>query len=226
MQNREDEVEALSEVRMPLPQCITSEEQLEDCLSEPTPAVIDTMRRWSGDLVVLGAAGKMGPSLARMAKRAGDACGLQRRVIAVSRFHSGDESWFHGHGIDTIRGDLLDEAAVARLPDAPNVLYLAGRKFGSTGNESLTWAMNCGNGMRTSDSTSTSTCLFCTHHLHQRFHFGSTADQQRRALVQTGRRNVEDRSAAIASETPGLFRQKCNRVCFVHQPQLALGMSF
>lgn len=125
-----------------LPRTIDSEQQLEDLLSEPTDAVVATLARWPGDIVVLGAAGKMGPSLSRMAKRASEAAGLPRRVVAVSRFQSGNAQWFHDHGVETITCDLLDEQQVHRLPDAAHVIYLAGRKFGSTGNESLTWAMN------------------------------------------------------------------------------------
>jgi len=119
-----------------------SEAALEDALSEPTPAVIETLRRLDGDLVVLGVAGKMGPSIARMAKRAFDAAGVMRRVIGVSRFSSGGEAELHAHGIDTVRCDLLNEDDVAQLPNAPLVLYLAGKKFGSTGDEPTTWAQN------------------------------------------------------------------------------------
>ena len=118
-------------------------EQLEDRLSEPTPGVVQTLRRLEGDLIVLGVAGKLGPSLARMARRASDLAGIRRRIIGVARFSSGGvEAELQQHGLETIRCDLLDEAAVQRLPDAPNVLYLAGMKFGATGQESLTWAMN------------------------------------------------------------------------------------
>ena len=120
-----------------------NETQLEDALSEPTPELAATLARHPGDIVLLGAAGKMGPSLARMAKRASDAAGTKRRVIAVSRFSSGGEEAFTAHGVETIRCDLLDDAAVAKLPDAPNVVYMPGRKFGSTGDESTTWAINC-----------------------------------------------------------------------------------
>ena len=122
---------------------IASEEQLEDLLSEPTAAVVETLRRREGDIVLLGVAGKMGPTLARMAKRASDASGVRRRVIGVSRFSGGGEKEFRPHGIETIRCDLLDEGEVARLPDAANVVFMAGRKFGSTGDESTTWAHNC-----------------------------------------------------------------------------------
>jgi hypothetical protein len=106
---------------------VRTEADLETVLSEPTPEVIATLARWDGDIVVLGAAGKMGPSLARMAKRATDAAGNRRRVIAVSRFTGGGEDAFRNHGVETIRCDLLNEDEVARLPDAPNIVFMTGR---------------------------------------------------------------------------------------------------
>lgn len=119
---------------------IQNESELEDRLSEPTPEVVEVLARTPGDILFLGAAGKMGPSLARMAKRA---VGDGRRVIAVSRFGNGGEDVFTAHGIDTIRCDLMNEAEVAKLPDAANLVYMASRKFGSTGDEYTTWAINC-----------------------------------------------------------------------------------
>lgn len=122
---------------------IQTVDQLEAALSEPTPDVIDTMRWLQGDIILLGVAGKMGPSLARMARRASDAAGVKRRVIGVARFSNASvEQELRKSGMETIRCDLLDEEALAGLPDAPNVLYLAGMKFGATGQEALTWAMN------------------------------------------------------------------------------------
>lgn len=117
----------------------TTEADLDEALSEPTPALVEMFTRIAGDILILGAAGKMGPSLARLARRAAPG----RRIIAVSRFSSDGESEFTAHGIETIRCDLLDEAEVASLPDAPNVVYMPGRKFGSTGDASTTWAINC-----------------------------------------------------------------------------------
>jgi nucleoside-diphosphate-sugar epimerase len=126
-----------------LPAAIPDIGHLEELLSEPSAAAIEAMRRVTGDILVLGAGGKMGPTLARMARRAVDAAGVSVRVIGVSRFSSsGQQDALEPHGIETIRCDLLDEDALARLPDAPNVIFMAGRKFGSTGDESLTWAMN------------------------------------------------------------------------------------
>lgn len=122
---------------------ITSVEHLEDLLSTPTPLVVDVLRQNPGDLIVLGVAGKMGPTLARMAKRASDAAGTRRRVIGVARFSTPEAAAdLERYGIEALRCDLLDAEALARLPDAPNVIFMAGRKFGSTGHESLTWAMN------------------------------------------------------------------------------------
>lgn len=118
-------------------------DELEERLSRPTPDVVDLMRNLPGDFIILGAAGKMGPSLARMAKRASDEAGTQRRIIAVSRFSTpGSAEAFQQHGIETKAVDLLDANAVAYLPHAPNVIYMAGMKFGSTGQEPMTWAMN------------------------------------------------------------------------------------
>jgi nucleoside-diphosphate-sugar epimerase len=128
---------------MELPTAIRDVRQLEELLSDPSPAAIDALRRVDGDLLLLGVAGKMGPTLARMARRAMDAAGLLHRVIGVSRFSSADQQRaLEAHGIETIRCDLLDESALARLPEAPNVVFMAGRKFGSAGDEPLTWAMN------------------------------------------------------------------------------------
>eukprot|EP01031_Cornospumella_fuschlensis_P013818 gene13818-16889_t len=117
--------------------------ELESQLSQPTPAVVEMMRRLEGDIIILGVAGKMGPSLARMAKRASDEAGTQRRIIGVSRFRTPESRVeLEQHGVEAITCDLLDEAALNALPDAPNVVYMAGMKFGSTGQEPLTWAMN------------------------------------------------------------------------------------
>jgi nucleoside-diphosphate-sugar epimerase len=110
--------------------------ELEDALSRPSERDVGFLREHSGDILILGAGGKMGRSLARLCRRATDAAGTPRRVIAVSRKRI-DEP-----GVEAIACDLLDRSAVLRLPDCPNVLYLAGRKFGSTGNPELTWAMN------------------------------------------------------------------------------------
>lgn len=117
--------------------------ELEQLLSEPSETLIHTLSRLDGDILVLGVGGKMGPTLATMAKRASDAAGTKRRVIGVSRFSSPEpQHRLQAWGIETLRCDLLDRKALARLPDAANVVYMAGMKFGATGNESLTWAMN------------------------------------------------------------------------------------
>ena len=93
--------------------------------------------------MVLGVAGKMGPTLARMARRASDSASVRRRIIGVSRFSRVESRReLESHGIETIQGDLLDPNFVDSLPEVPNVIYMAGMKFGATGKEPLTWAMN------------------------------------------------------------------------------------
>jgi nucleoside-diphosphate-sugar epimerase len=122
-----------------LPETIANLEQLDDLLSEPSAGAIDALARLDGDLIILGVAGKMGPTLARMARRAAPA----RRIIGVARFSNASlEEQLQQQGIETIRCDLLDPAQLERLPEAPHVLYLAGMKFGATGQEARTWAMN------------------------------------------------------------------------------------
>jgi nucleoside-diphosphate-sugar epimerase len=123
---------------------IADTDQLDDLLSEPTPLAVETLARLDGDLLFLGVGGKMGPTLARMARRATDAAGARRRVIGAARFSNPEhEAWLRRHGVETVRCDLLDPAQVERLPDAANVVFMTGMKFGSTGQEALTWAMNC-----------------------------------------------------------------------------------
>jgi nucleoside-diphosphate-sugar epimerase len=128
---------------MELPAAIRDVAHLDELLSEPSDAAVEALRRANGDVLVLGVAGKMGPTLARMTRRAMDAAGLPHRVIGVSRFSSPDQRrTLEAFGVETIQCDLLDESALAGLPDVPHVVFMAGRKFGSTGNEPLTWAMN------------------------------------------------------------------------------------
>ncbi len=117
------------------------ERALDTQLAHPDDATIAALEATHGDLIVLGAGGKMGPTLARMARQAiGD---TRRRVIAVSRF-SDDRSAdaLEAHGIDVVRADLSDPRAVATLPDAPNVIWMAGQKFGTTGDPVGTWTQN------------------------------------------------------------------------------------
>jgi nucleoside-diphosphate-sugar epimerase len=122
-----------------LPERLQDVDHLEDVMTTPSSALVDTLRRVDGDILVLGVGGKMGPTLARLAKRAAPS----RRVIGVARFSEpGLRESLQRHGIDCIAADLLSREQLAALPDAPNVVFMAGRKFGSTGSEWLTWAMN------------------------------------------------------------------------------------
>jgi nucleoside-diphosphate-sugar epimerase len=118
--------------------------ELEERLSAPTERVVDTLARLDGDILLLGIGGKMGPSLARMARRAFEAAGLSHRVIAVSRFSNSDlREKLHADGIETWAGDLTLANDVQKLPDAPNIVFMAGMKFGSTARPAATWAANC-----------------------------------------------------------------------------------
>ncbi|MCP3919819.1 MAG: NAD(P)-dependent oxidoreductase [bacterium] len=129
----------------PLRPLVRSEEELEDLLSRPSARAIAALSGLTGDVVVLGAGGKMGPSLARMARRALDANanGVRREVIAVSRFSAPERrAALERDGVRTRACDLLDPAAVAGLPDATAVLFLAGVKFGTGTDAARTWAVN------------------------------------------------------------------------------------
>lgn len=124
---------------MQLPERVQDVAQLDDLLSQPSPALIDDLAATPGTILVLGVGGKMGPTVARMAKRADPA----RRVIGVARFsQAGLRQQLEADGVECVQADLLSRTALAALPDAPNVVFMAGRKFGSTGGEALTWAMN------------------------------------------------------------------------------------
>jgi len=115
------------------------ERGLEELLSEPGAATQETLGRIRGDIAVLGAGGKMGPTLAMMLRKAAP----DRKIYAVSRFS--DErarSRIEESGIEIVEADLLDESVYDRLPDVPNIFFLAGMKFGAAGNQPLTWAMN------------------------------------------------------------------------------------
>ncbi|MGD8240780.1 MAG: NAD(P)-dependent oxidoreductase [Armatimonadota bacterium] len=121
-----------------------SVEQLEDVLSQPTPEVVAALAELEGDLLILGVGGKIGPSLARMAQRALNEAGASdRRVIGVDLFPAPEtRDDLQAAGIEAVTCELLDPDALAALPDAPNIIFMAGRKFGSSGAEWLTWALN------------------------------------------------------------------------------------
>lgn len=122
---------------------IETEAELEDRLSQPAGRDKSVMQSLSGDLMVLGVGGKMGPSLVRLARRACQQAGVAKRVVAVSRFSRGGlRSQLEAEGVETIQCDLLNASELAALPDLPNVIFMAARKFGTSGAEHLTWAMN------------------------------------------------------------------------------------
>lgn len=118
-------------------------EELEERLSRPTVGVLDAMSRVDGDVIVLGAGGKMGPTLTRMLRRADEQLGARRSIIAVSRFSAEDvRQHLHRCGVLTMRADLTRGRDVAALPDAANVVFLAGQKFGTSAAPHHTWLAN------------------------------------------------------------------------------------
>jgi hypothetical protein len=128
---------------MDYPALIDTEEELEDAMTVPPPALVEMMKRLAGDIVILGIGGKMGITLGREAVRACAEAGVSKQVIGVSRFSdAAAREKVEAAGLQTIACDLLDREAVAKLPQAENVIFMAGRKFGTTDSEGLTWAMN------------------------------------------------------------------------------------
>jgi hypothetical protein len=122
-----------------LPDTILDIAALDELLCRPSQALIDDLGKVDGDIMILGVAGKMGPTLAGLAKAAVP----DRRVIGVARFSDpGVKDWLEARGVQTINCDLLDETAIKSLPKVKNIVFMAGRKFGAEGDLSLTWAMN------------------------------------------------------------------------------------
>lgn len=120
-----------------------TEEKLNELLTTPSAALVEDMKKIQGDIMVLGAGGKMGPTLCVLAKRAAQLAGVEKRIIAVSRGSDKiADDLMRENGVETIHMDLLDREKLYSLPEVENVIYMAGRKFGTDGNEWQTWAMN------------------------------------------------------------------------------------
>lgn len=128
---------------MNYPERIASVTELESLLSVPAEGLIEMMKRIDGDIMILGIAGKMGVTMGRQAVNAIRAAGVSKKVIGVSRFSRKEErEKLEDWGIETIACDLLDQDAVKSLPQVKNIVFMAGRKFGTEGSEAQTWAMN------------------------------------------------------------------------------------
>jgi len=122
-----------------LPERLSGVEELEALLIRPTPDLVADLAGVDGDILVLGVGGKMGPTLARLARNAAP----DRRIIGVARFSEpGLQKSLAKQGVETIAADLLDAGALQRLPRVRNVIFMAGRKFGASGDPALTWALN------------------------------------------------------------------------------------
>jgi nucleoside-diphosphate-sugar epimerase len=130
-------------MQMPTQAVIRSVQELEDRLARPSAALLEELARLDGDIMLLGVGGKMGPSLARLAVNAIREAGLDKKVIGVSRFsNEALKQELIEAGVEVIAADLSDDSALRALPDTKNILYMAGNKFGTTGNEHFTWMMN------------------------------------------------------------------------------------
>ena len=117
--------------------------EFEAKLLAPSTALVEDIKKIDGDIMLLGIGGKMGPSMAILTIQAVKAAGIEKKVIGVSRFSNGSlREELEREGIETIACDLLNEDELKKLPQVPNIIYLAGHKFGTTGNEDFTWAMN------------------------------------------------------------------------------------
>ncbi|OHB45965.1 MAG: hypothetical protein A2Y13_05375 [Planctomycetes bacterium GWC2_45_44] len=121
------------------PKYITSVQQIEEVLSRPSDATVESVAGYNGDIMILGTGGKVGPTMARMVKRAMEAAKIEKQVFAVDIMPMPE---LEKQGIKTLVCDMLDIDAVKTLPKVENIIYMAGRKFGSTGTEWITWAAN------------------------------------------------------------------------------------
>jgi nucleoside-diphosphate-sugar epimerase len=122
-----------------LPEHFRDVEHLEEVMTAPSRVLAREFAELAGDLIILGVGGKIGPTLARLARRAAPG----KRVVGVARFsEKGLREQLAACGVECITADLLDREQVEALPKLPNVIFMAGRKFGSSGHEDLTWAMN------------------------------------------------------------------------------------
>ena len=125
------------------PDKINNEDHLEELLSRPGDELTRMFSRLEGDIMFLGIGGKIGPSLARMARRACGNAGINKRILGVAlEIDPESQNLFSEMGIETIEGDLLDRSFITSLPVFRNVFFLAGMKFGSVDNLPLTWAVN------------------------------------------------------------------------------------
>ncbi len=126
-----------------IPELFENEAELDDFMTQPSATLVERIREIASPLVILGAGGKMGPSLAVRAKRAAEQAGIDLRVIAVSRFSdTAGRQWLEQRGVETFPADLFDRDALASAPDSENIIYLVGAKFGTSTDPSRTWAVN------------------------------------------------------------------------------------
>lgn len=120
-----------------------TEEKLDELLTTPSPALVEDVKKIQGDIMILGAGGKMGPTLCLLARNAVERAGIDKKIYAVSRFgDAATANLLKSAGVNVIPCDLQDTSQLGALPEVENVIYMAGRKFGTNGNEWQTWGMN------------------------------------------------------------------------------------
>lgn len=120
-----------------------TESKLDDLLTKPSESLINDIKKIKGNIMLLGAGGKMGPTMCALAKNAIDAAKIDKKVIAVSRFSNGETvKYLEDRGIEVIKTDLSNVSEIEKLPYAENIIFMAGRKFGTEGMEWMTWGMN------------------------------------------------------------------------------------
>lgn len=164
------------------------EAALEEALSRPNDRVLAALEQCPGDLLVLGAGGKMGPTLARMARRAFDALGRADRVLAVSRFSDPDAmAALRSSGVETVVADLTDPGALRTLPDAAHVVYMVGQKFGTSDDPLRTWQINAAVPLRCAERyAGVPTVVFSTGNVYSLAAVDGTGSHETDALVPTG----------------------------------------
>src|SRR6516164_11308389 len=124
--------------RADLPKGFAHVDELETFMARPSRELVDDLAIVSGDILVLGAGGKMGPTLTKLARNAAPT----KRIVAVARFSKkGLREQLESYGVETVVCDLLDRNDLARLPRLANVIFMVGRKFGASEDESLTWVI-------------------------------------------------------------------------------------
>ena len=185
------------------PDVILTEAERESALTTPSDALIRQMKGMAGTLMIVGAGGKMGPTLAVLAARAVAASGSKLKIIAVSRFSDpSQKEWLQARNISTISADLLDDGDVKELPDADFVVSLAGKKFGTSVDPSETWAVNC-----------LASASVCKGFRGSSIVALSTGNVYPVVALDSGGSNEDDTLIATGEYSAAAIGRKCHQIC-------------